>query len=263
MVDPYCHTKTPLSTRHHKDRSSHPETRHFNTQVGELFHDGMALRPPKTAWDEPRHSREPHRSQQVFNTKKTKHLAKHHSTPGGGPSYDPVHTKSRIDPGHMSGRSPRYDSTATTPRRPMSSPGSAEKYRSHQEMCLNKRRHQTDVDGGTNLDRSTMMWSSPKYASGRGSPRYAQSRGSGSYAGSEAGSDFATTPQTLPFGASAWHEVPHAGLETKGRTDTLRMGPRNSTTPHQSLAEFNLKKQQHFVGLHRIAREDGLDPRFH
>lgn len=251
-----CHTKSPLNTRHHKDASSLKDTRHFNTQVGDLFHDGMALRDPKTAWNEPRHSGEPHLSQQTFNTKKTKHLAKHHNIPGG-PSYDPVSTTTRvIDPPCR--RSPGAD--ATTPRRPMTSPGSIEKYKSHQEICLNKRRHQTDMDGMANFESSMML--SPRYTSARGSPRYAGSRGSGSYAGSEAGSEVGMFSPAMTMTASEWHAMPRAGLETKGRVDTVTMGPRNSGTPHKSLAELNLKKMQHFSKLHKIPREAGLDPRF-
>merc|ERR1711865_1355290 len=49
-----------------------------------------------------------------------------------------------------------------------------------------------------------------------------------------------------------------AGVPSGGTKDLATMEPRNPSTPHKSLVEFSLKKQQHFAAIHSTPH----DPRF-
>jgi hypothetical protein len=245
MDHTHHHVKHPLQTLHAKDTGEY-STRHFNTQIGELFHDGMGLREPKTAWNVPKHSGEPHKSIDEFSRKKIKHLAMHHAV-SGKPTYSPIQTDSRVlEPG-------RFANIDKTNSRPVSSPARVEKFRSQQELILLKRRHMTDLDGKQGLNgtlsarrplRSSRTPRSPKSPSEAGSQYY--------QSGFDTGGGYRTNPSDLP----------PAGMESKGARCIRDLGPRDSTIPHQSLTELNLKKQQHLVRLHNSSKDVVKDARF-
>lgn len=207
-----------LGTRHHKDQFPHKTSRKFNTQVGELFHGGMALRDPKDDWREPQSTSHPHKSHHVFSEKKVTHKAIHHTSASHKVGYEPVNTHARTlevgrpAMGRRLGDSARPHTADATTRRPTSSPAGSQRYTSQQEIALNKRRHMTDIDGNTSL------------------PARGQARGSRS-------------PGT-------------AGIPSKGCEDLRKLEPTRDYIPHTSLKDFNLKKEQHICPLHRTPRTD-------
>jgi len=228
MAKPLLMTACPaesLRTRHHKDQFPHKTSRKFNTQVGELFHGGMALRDPKDDWRNPQSTSHPHRSHAVFNEKKVTHKAVHHTSPSHKVGYEPVNTHARtLEVGRpaMGGRlgdSARPHTADATMRRPTSSPAGSQRYTSQQEIALNKRRHMTDIDGNT--------------------------RGVGSRA-----------DERQRTGGRARATPTPAGIPSKGCEDLRKLEPTREHIPHTSLKDFNLKKEQHICPVHRTPRND-------
>lgn len=245
-----------MNVRHCKDVFQHKSKRSFNTQVGDLFHTGMGMRDPKTDWKEPAHDADPHKSHDVFCDKKVKHQTGH-NTVRGNPSYDPKDTHGRtLDVGRPVGRGHTAGPARPHPDRPASSPASSgrrpgsagspqsPKYTSHQELVVNKRRHMTDLDCRQTAP-SAYSSRSPRSPGGRPS----SSNGSvGSHAGERGG-----------HGGHARCNMKTAGVPSGGTKDLKRMEPVHQGTPHKSLYEFSLKKQQHFAPIHTTAN----DPRFY
>lgn len=203
------------------------------------------MRDPKSNWTQPKHSQDPHRSLQAFADKKVRNQAAVHASPSAKCPYDPVNTHGRT---LEVGRPVNGGNLNKTPRphaatRPGSSPTN---YSSFQELALNKRRHMTDIDGRAERNHG--------YPTGR-SPR---SPGGNSQNGSIVSAS--SSQYRAGYGGSDGGNLTPAGMPGKGGTDLLLFEPRAQQTniPHQSLMEFNLKKQQHMTRVH----ETDNDPRF-
>jgi len=224
--------KEMLSTKHCKDMNPHTGPRKFNTQVGDLFHSGMAIRDPKSNWREPEHTGVPHVSHATFMEKKLTHKVQHHQTRELDP-YVPVETLSRTFEvgrpafGYSVGgkASPTSTTSPISPRsmRPKSAPDQS-KFKSHQELTLLKRRHMTHMGNGNN------------------------DVGPGAHGGGER--------RMGSMGGQTRNDHPVAGIVSKGKVDLVRLEPSNPQTPHKSQIEFNLKKQQHLCQLHKTQKDD-------
>lgn len=207
------------------------------------------MREPKNQWQGGEDSQTPHKSHQTFQEKKVNNTAVHH-TANSKPTYDPMATHSRTlevgrpAGGGHTGRSARpasspaggYPGSPGSPTAPQ-----AQKYSSHQELVLNKRRHMTDLDAVTSPKNSSFKPRSPK--------RDDDSSSVGSHAGEMPGS-----------GGHIRAGMKAAGIIGRGQVDLKKMGSQHEGDPHKSLMEFNLKKQQHFTPVHR--KENPQDNRF-
>lgn len=229
-----------MKTLHFKDKREIKSTRKFNTQVGDLFHSGMAMRDPKTNWREPEHSGEPHKSHAAFSDKKVKHKVAHHQSPNAKIAYDPVDTHTRTLEVGRPARGGRVDMAARprTPQRPSSSPGNLEQgktqvYRSQQELALNKRRHMTNLDGAGGAGRSGTT-----YGHGFGQSAW-------------------LAPGGVPvMSGQTRKDMSAAGIQSQGKADIVMLEPTHESVPHKSALEFNLKKAQHLTNMHRTPKEN-------
>lgn len=207
---------------------------HLNSAVGKLFSTGMGLQDKKEDL-EPRHRQQPHRSQAMFNDKKTKHATPHHSTPRAELTKKPSpFLKCTFSGGMQSPRSERsgMGSSRNSLTGGRSRRGDGEpKYCSQAELCLDKRRHQAKMDGELQAFDSSGMSKSQR-STGRST--------FGGYPESNAGSGYAESERTVV-----------AGLQTPGFQDLCAMEPRNRERPHTSVQEFNMKKEQHLTSLHK------------
>lgn len=223
-----------LQIRHVKDKQAHSSNRKFNTQVGDLFHNGMGLRDPKGNWRGGERQAEPHRSHEQYLQKKYKHLVPHHDNGKYEPkAYQPRDTTSRTLEVGKPAKGCRVDMPASPhPASPNTPGGGYQNHRSQQELALLKRRHMTDIDGTTTKE------------SFRGSPK-----GAGS----------PTSPSWQKAMGHAQADMVPAGTISKGGFDLLKLEPTREHVPHKSVIEFSLKKEQHLTSLHRSPRDD---PRF-
>lgn len=256
---------------------------HLNSAVGKLFSTGMGQQDQKEML-EPANRSQPHRSQASFNEKKTKHATGHHMTPRAELIKQPspfLKSTFNSSGGFQSSRNGR--STTSSPRgaqqgrrggrgdlssrsgRP-TTPGSRAsdvqpKYVSHSELSLDKRRHQAKYDDKMQTTSGAVGDYWAKGATGAigdywaNNPRSPRSpvtglmkpqrtptrRGApGGYPESASGSSVADSCRT-----------PVAGLMTPGFQDLCQMEPVAGHQPHTSIQEFNMKKAQHFTGLHK------------
>lgn len=234
--------RCPLNTKHAKDRGPDTKPRKFNTQVGDLFHDGMGQRDPKARdWKNPASPQHPHRSHQAFTEKKVKHQTHHHASPNCKSGFDPISTHCRTLEVGRPATGGRTDANARPQpgTRPTTAPCGTEKFRSQQELSVLKRRHMTDLDGQTTgvLEGWKQNCPPPSRATATGR---------------QEGWSTQKTAQRSPAGElNVSAGMPAAGVELKGSVDIMAMEPVADHIPHTSYQEFNLKKQQHFTGLHK------------
>jgi len=175
-----------------------------------------------------------------FFEKKVKHQTHHHASPNCKSGFDPISTHCRTLEVGRPATGGRTDANARPQpgTRPTTAPCGTEKFRSQQELSVLKRRHMTDLDGQTTGVLEGWKQNCPP-------PSRATATGRTNGWSTQQGAQRSPTGE---LNVSA--RMPAAGIEGKGSVDIMAMEPVADHVPHKSYHEFNLKKQQHFTGMH-------------